>query len=212
MGTIDIVPSKERYSQGDLADLLITFPEPVDEALLTLERDRVEAAAPLSRAREWVHVTRLGPEQWRAQIPIRQAFAPNITVSVVYVKNGEYVFQNQGLVVAQPTIDVTMRTSKKKCPGQESIVEVNVKTSVGGRAVPAMLAVGVVDEMIYALQPEIAPDIYDFFFHARRNNVRTAASQDFLSYDLFRRSNQACSRTTLGQRSPRQGARAATPR
>src|SRR6185436_2277534 len=101
---------------------------------LTLERDRVEAAAPLSRAREWVRVTRLGPEQWRAQIPIRQVFAPNITVSVVYVKNGEYVFQNPGLVVAQPTIDVTMRTSKEVYqPGE--IVDVDVKTSVGGRAV-----------------------------------------------------------------------------
>ncbi len=182
-GTIDIVPSKERYAPGDLADLLITFPEPVDEALLTLERDKVESAVPLTRARDWVRVTRLGPEQWRAQVPVRAAYAPNITFSVVYVKHGEYVFQNQGLTVTQPIVDVSLTTNKDVYqPGD--VVDVQVKTTVSGRPVPAVLAVGVVDEMIYALQPEIAPDINDFFFHARRNNVRTTASQDFLSYDL----------------------------
>jgi uncharacterized protein YfaS (alpha-2-macroglobulin family) len=41
-----------------------------------------------------------------------------------------------------------------------------------------------VDEMIYVLQAEIAPSIDDFFYHLRRNNVRTAASQSFISYDL----------------------------
>ncbi|MEG1051492.1 MAG: hypothetical protein RSF79_05510, partial [Janthinobacterium sp.] len=34
------------------------------------------------------------------------------------------------------------------------------------------------------LQPEIAPDIGDFFYHPRRNNVRTTASLSFISYDM----------------------------
>jgi uncharacterized protein YfaS (alpha-2-macroglobulin family) len=37
--------------------------------------------------------------------------------------------------------------------------------------------------MIYALQPEIAPDIVEFFQHVRRNNVRTGASLSFITYD-----------------------------
>ncbi|CAH2933779.1 MAG: UPF0192 protein YfaS [uncultured Paraburkholderia sp.] len=44
----------------------------------------------------------------------------------------------------------------------------------------------VVDEMVYVLQPEIAPNIVDFFYHPRRNNVRTSSSLSFISYDLAR--------------------------
>ena len=99
------------------------------------------------------------------------------------MKDGEYVFQNQGLTVAQPTVDIAFQTNKEVyAPGER--VDVQVTTRVGQKPVAATLAVGVVDEMVFALQPEIAPHIYDFFFHARRNNVRTAASQDFISYDL----------------------------
>ncbi len=183
VGAIEIVTSKERYQAGDVADLLITFPTQVDDALVTLERDSVEEAATLRRPQRWATLTRSGPTEWRARVPIRETFAPNITFSIVYVKDGEYVFQNQGLVVAQPTIDIALQTNKEVyAPGER--VDVQVKTTVGQKPVAATLAVGVVDEMVFALQPEIAPNIYDFFFHARRNNVRTAASQDFISYDL----------------------------
>ena len=49
---------------------------------------------------------------------------------------------------------------------------------------PANLTVSVVDEMVYVLQPEIAPSIVDFFYHPRRNNVRTTSSLNFIGYDL----------------------------
>lgn len=182
-GSIAMVASKERCAPGETVDVLITFPEPVDEALLTLERDRVEQAALLSGARGWVRTTRLGPTQWRARLPVRPEFAPNVTVSVVYVRNGDYVFQNQGLQVAQPRVEVALRPDKESyAPGETVTVE--VATTVKGRAIPATVVVGVVDEMIYALQPEIAPDVYDFFYHPRRNNVRTASSLSFIGYDL----------------------------
>ena len=37
--------------------------------------------------------------------------------------------------------------------------------------------------MIYALQPEIAPNIGKFFYPLGRNNVRTSSSLSFISYD-----------------------------
>jgi uncharacterized protein YfaS (alpha-2-macroglobulin family) len=39
------------------------------------------------------------------------------------------------------------------------------------------------DEMSCALQPGLAPDMVEFFQHVRRNNVRTAASLNFITYD-----------------------------
>lgn len=47
-GTVDIVADKTLYQPGETAKMLITFPEPIDEALLTLERDRVEQQSLLS--------------------------------------------------------------------------------------------------------------------------------------------------------------------
>ncbi|MDR2925773.1 MAG: alpha-2-macroglobulin family protein [Azoarcus sp.] len=185
-GTIEMVPDKERYKPGETAEVLMTFSEPVDEALLTLERDRVEASALLSAAQNknaaWVSAERIASNQWRARVPVTENHAPNMTFSVAYVKKGEYVFQNAGLVVETPrlTLDIAPKKAVAK-PGET--VEVDIGVSLGGQPTRAVLTVSVVDEMVYALQPEIAPDMVEFFQHVRRNNVRTGASLNFITYD-----------------------------
>ncbi|MDR0717067.1 MAG: alpha-2-macroglobulin family protein [Azoarcus sp.] len=185
-GTIEMVTDKERYRPGETAEVLITFPSPVDEALLTLERDRVEAAALLTAARggdaNWVNAERLAPRQWRVRIPVTEAYAPNMTLSAVYIKNGEYVFQNAGLVVDTPRLALEIKTSQARVKPGETVT-VDIDATLDGQATPAMLTVSVVDEMVYALQAEIAPDIVEFFQHVRRNNVRTNASLNFTTYD-----------------------------
>jgi uncharacterized protein YfaS (alpha-2-macroglobulin family) len=189
-GTIELVANKERYLPGETAEVLITFSEPVEEALLTLERDRVEAVELLGSARsealrqadDWVNADRLAPNQWRARIPVKDHYAPNMTFSVVYVKNGEYVFQNAGLVVETARLALDIKSDKKVAqPGD--IVTLDIATTLRGKPAQAVLTVSVVDEMIYALQPEIAPDVVEFFQHVRRNNVRTGASLNFITYE-----------------------------
>lgn len=182
-GTIEIVLDRERYRPGDVARALITFSEPVEEALLTLERDRVEKHARLTAQAPWVRVARLGPTQWRAEIPVRAEHAPNTTFSVLYARGGEYVFQNKGLRVEQESVALAFKTERETYrPGDR--VRVEVTSTLAGRPVPARLTVSVVDEMIYVLQPEIAPDILEFFYHPRRNNVRTSSSLAFIAYDM----------------------------
>ena len=185
-GTIEMVPDKERYKVGETAEVLMTFSDPVDEALLTLERDHVEASALLSAAQSknanWISAERLAPNQWRARIAITETHAPNVTFSVAYVKAGEYVFQNAGLVVATPRLLLDIKPGKPVVKPGET-VEVTIDASLNGKPARAALTVSVVDEMIYALQPEIAPDMVEFFQHVRRNNVRTGASLNFITYD-----------------------------
>ena len=185
-GTIEIVLDKSSYKPGETASALITFPQPVEHALVTLERDRVEKTALLSAGDGWLKATRLTPTQWRATLPVGEDYSPNITLSVVHVQGGEYAFQNQGIRVEQPRIDVRVKAAKASyLPGET--VKLEFTATVGGKpAAGARLAVSVVDEMIYVLQPEIAPDIFDFFYHPRRNNVRTSASLSFIAYDLAR--------------------------
>jgi alpha-2-macroglobulin len=182
-GSIGMVFNRARYKAGDTAEVLVSFPEPIDNALLSLERDRVEATALLGQRTDWIRSERVAPTQWKLTLPVREEMSPNMTLSVAYVKNGDYVFQNQGVMVEQPRIVVSFKADKAVyLPGET--VNVDVSTVLDGKPVAADVTVGVVDEMIYVLQPEIAPTIDDFFFHPRRNNVRTSASLSFIGYDL----------------------------
>ena len=182
-GTVEILLDKPEYQTGDEALALITFPEPVTDALLSLERDKVEATALLSKGSDWLRLEKISDTQYRARIPVKDNYAPNLTFSVLYTKGGEYSFQNAGLKVTTPQIDVAIATDKDSYqPGDT--VSVDLTTQFAGKPIPAHLTVSVVDEMIYALQPEVAPSIDQFFYHPRRNNVRTSASLSFISYDV----------------------------
>ncbi len=181
-GTVDIVADKALYQPGEIAKMLITFPEPIDEALLTLERDRVEQQSLLSRPSNWLTLQRVSDTQYEARIPVSNTFAPNITFSVLYTRNGQYSFQNAGIKVVVPQLDIRVKTDKAQYqPGE--LVNVELTSLLKGKPVSAQLTVGVVDEMIYALQPEIAPNIGKFFYPLGRNNVRTSSSLSFISYD-----------------------------
>ena len=182
-GTVEIVLDKPEYKAGDEALALITFPEPVSDALLSLERDKVESTALLSKGGDWLKMEKLSETQYRARIAVKDNFAPNLTFSVLYTKGGQYSFQNAGIKVITPQIDVAIATDKASYqPGDT--VSVDLTTQFAGKPIPAHLTVSVVDEMIYALQPEVAPTIDQFFYHPRRNNVRTSASLSFISYDV----------------------------
>jgi alpha-2-macroglobulin len=182
-GNIDMVSDKQRYAPDELATVLITFPEPVEHALFTLERDAIEKTALLAEKSSWISATKVTPNQWRAQLKVTSDYSPNITLSVAYVKNGEFVFQNQGLAIEQSRINIAIKPSKSSfAPGENATVE--LVTTIDGKPTAANVTVSVVDEMIYVLQPEIAPNLLDFFYHPRRNNVRTTSTQAFIAYDL----------------------------
>lgn len=182
-GSINIILDKEEYIVGEKANVLINFAEPVNEALLTLERDQVENHGLLSDTQPWIKLEKMSDRQWRAEIPIKESFAPNITFSVLYVKNGNYIFQNKGLKVPAPAVQITFRPRKQEYqPGEKVLVD--VQTTLKGKPAASNLTISVVDEMIYVLQPEIAPGIQEFFYHLRRNQVRTTSSLNFHSYDM----------------------------
>ena len=182
-GSIEIVLDRARYNPGETAEALITFADPVDQALLTLERDKVEQVGLLTGGADWIKPVRVAPNQWRVRIPVQADYGPNITFSVAYTRGGDFVFQNVGLQIIEPRIALSFKTDKEVYqPGER--VTLDVTAQLDGKPLSTMVALGVVDEMVYVLQPEIAPEIGEFFYHPRRNNVRTTASLSFISYDL----------------------------
>ncbi len=181
-GSIAIVLDKEKYRAGETAHALITFSDKAENALATLERDKVEAFGVISKSHEWITLHRESDLQWKADIPVRPSYSPNMTFSLVYVQNGRYVFQNKGIQVEVPAVSIRFTTDKEVyLPGDKA--EVEVKTTLDGKPIEVNLTVSVVDEMIYVLQPEIAPEISEFFYHWRRNQVRTYSSLNFYTYD-----------------------------
>lgn len=182
-GSIEIVLDKVRYRPGDVAEALITFSDKVDQALLTLERDKVEQYGLMAGGAGWYKAQRVASNQWRVHIPVKEEHGPNMTFSVAYTRNGDFVFENAGLQVIEPRIALRFKTDKEVYqPGEKVTLDVNA--TIDGKPVSTLVALGVVDEMIYVLQPEIAPEIGDFFYHPRRNSVRTTASLSFISYDM----------------------------
>ncbi|GJI99210.1 UPF0192 protein [Duganella caerulea] len=199
-GSIEIVLDRARYRPGETAEALITFSDKVDQALLTLERDKVEQYGLMAGSADWYKAQRVGPKQWRVRIPVKEEHGPNMTFSVAYTRNGDFVFENAGLQVIEPRIALQFKTDKEVYqPGEK--VTLDVKATLDGKPLSTMVALGVVDEMIYVLQPEIAPEIGDFFYHPRRNNVRTTASLSFISYDMAQgRSGGAPARHNYNER------------
>lgn len=189
-GSLEIVTDRPKYRIGDTAEILVSFSEPVEDALLTLERDAVThytmasaAAAGSGAGAKWIQLERVSPTQLRARIRIEKSFAPNTTFSVAYSKGGQFVFENRGLVVEQPAVKLEI-TADKAVYAPGDTVQLTLRTTRDGKPVAAQVALGMVDEMVYVLQPEIAPRISDFFYHVRRNNVRTTSSLSFISYDM----------------------------
>jgi uncharacterized protein YfaS (alpha-2-macroglobulin family) len=181
-GQLEILADKEAYKIGETASLLLTFPFKADDALLTLERNEVSSHGRLAAAGGWFTAKRLSDSQWRVQVLVSELHAPNIIFSVAYAKNRDFGFQNKGIQVKKPMIDITFRPEKAEySPGEKVIVQ--VETKLEGKPISALAAVGVVDEMIYVLQPEVVPSIGEFFHHRRRNQVRTTSSMSFYSFN-----------------------------
>ena len=181
-GSISIVPDKEEYEPGEWARALITFSTPVADALFTLERDEIERYSLLSRPAPWLKLKRLSDREWQVRLLADEAMNPNVTLSVAYVSGGRYSFENKGIRIAVPKLQIRISPDKGNYAPQEK-AGVEITTTFKGKPVPASLSVSVVDEMIYVLQPELAPDISDFFHHPRRNQVRTSSSLSFYSFD-----------------------------
>lgn len=181
--SVEIVPDKTQYNIGDTAQVLLTFPDAVQDALVTMEREQVAQHGLLSQSGSWMQVQKLSDKQYRLSIPVTADMAPNMALSVLYQHQNEYAFENAGLVVAKPQLNIDIKPNQDKYKPKQQVT-LDISTLFDGEGgVPSDLTVSVVDEMVYVLQPEIAPSMGEFFNHLRRNQVTTESSLNFITYD-----------------------------
>ncbi len=173
--TFALVPDKERYEVGEVAEVLVPAPFAGATALVTVERGNV-----------WKWETRLFvTNDELLRVPVEAEAVPNVYLSVVLYRPPSetdpvprYAVGYAKLTVSTSARALTVSVTPKSgeaAPGDRVRFDVEVRDGAG-RAVPAELAVAVVDEALLALHPSEGPDGLSAFWSQRLLGVATASS------------------------------------
>lgn len=165
VGDVQVVLDKKAYSPGDTAKVLILTKRPGGTALVTLEGSRVYD----------VRTVKLSGASAIVTFPIRADYKPNFYAAVSYMRDKKVSsnLDSARVSIKSQELRVRIEPSKRKYrPGNRADYTLKV-TDSKGRPVSAELSMGVVDEAIYAIQPESTTPILDYFYAHRPNRVQT---------------------------------------
>ena len=161
---------KDVYKSGDTAKIMITAPvtgAEGTEAIVSIEGAKIYSikAVPMKATAQLV------------EIPLTVDYAPNVYVTVTFIgKKHQFYSQSQMIKVSPEArfLNVAIETDKPKYkPGDSATYTVTAKYADGKPAANTEVSLGVVDESIYAIRPEVAQDIRKFFYNRRENAVVT---------------------------------------
>ncbi len=166
---VDLILDKKTYNMGDTAQVLVTSQFKNVTLLFTLE------------GKEIYHHEVVAVKGHTKTIEFkldRPVYAPNVYISVAAVKENAMV-QKQKMIVVNPSerfVSVEIKADKSQYrPRQKARYEVTTKDSMG-RPIASEVALGIVDESIYALQNEYGADIRKHFIHRKGAEVATSSS------------------------------------
>ena len=165
---VQIIADQKTYKPGDTAKVLIMAgPDPVS-ILVTSEGNGL-----MSRQ---VVTSKGGPVE--VQVPIKQENAPNFYVSAAFLQNNELHQGSKSINVPPDAFKLNVQLQPSKAqfqPGEAASYTLVAKDAEGKPAV-AEFSLGVVDEAIYAIRPDITTDILKFFYGRVFNHVNTDSS------------------------------------
>lgn len=176
-GSVQIIPDRDLYKPGDVMSALVIMPIEGADILVTAEGPTIFN----------YRVERLSGNSAVIRIPIEERFAPAFFPSVAtLVGNRMYAIDRQVMVAPEGKIvklEITTDKAEYK-PGEKGTVTVRALNDEGEPVPEVDLAVGLVDEAIYAIRPENAPEIEGFFYGQRWNQVQMTSSLDFRFYNV----------------------------
>ncbi|MEB3285328.1 MAG: MG2 domain-containing protein [Candidatus Sericytochromatia bacterium] len=167
-GGLQILLDKSVYRPGERARAMLIAPEPNMTVLLTEEGQEI------SRPR----VLRLSGTTAFFDVDVTRAHQPNAWLSATVVNGLEILTAERSLNVLPEDKFLQLEVVadvKQAEPGQTVTYTVKAR-DWKGRPVDADVSLGVVDEAIYALEPDRTPDIRSFFHGPRWNQVEMAYS------------------------------------
>jgi uncharacterized protein YfaS (alpha-2-macroglobulin family) len=176
-GSIKLIPDKTSYQPGETAHVLAMLPTDGGNLLVTTELTNVLNARIVSAKARAVMI----------DVPIESRYAPNVYLSVCYVRDGEMFTHDRLLSVPAKNkfLSLEILADKKQYkPRETAHYTVVARNSDGSPASGAELSFGVVDEAIYSVRPDTTADIRKAFYGRRYNQVQTnfASSYYFTGY------------------------------
>ncbi|MDW8322298.1 MAG: alpha-2-macroglobulin family protein, partial [Armatimonadota bacterium] len=166
--TLELFLHRKNYLPGQTAKVLIRSSIPDAEMWVTVEGRKLFSSR-VVRLRNGVGVVEL-PAEWQ--------HAPNAYVAASLV-NRKTLVRVQKLLRVVPKgklLQVEVLPDKERyLPNEEAVYTIRTRDDEG-KPVSAEVALGVVDEAIYAILPDYTPDIRKFFWGATPNAVNTAVS------------------------------------
>ena len=170
---LEVLTDKRVYKPGDTARLLVNVNRPGASVLLATKLD---GGVLLDYAvLDVEHKSRV------IDVPITKTHIPNFFIEATTVADGQLFEEVREIFVppqtAQLNVSVTTATGKTTF-GPAEPVELKVKTTdLEGKPVPADVAVSVFDSSVLYIQPELTPDVREYFWAQKRShNVRSTSS------------------------------------
>ncbi len=204
-----LIPDKESYQPGDVAEILVQSPFTPAQALITLQRNGVVSTETVT----------MQESTYTLQVPILDEYIPNILVQVDLVgaapryddegniledlpKRPAYASGSLNLSIPplsrELTVDVEPAEPKLE-PGATTTLDVTVTGADGKPVADAELAVVVVDEAILALTNYMQQNPLDTFYQQMGGGVRSyygrqsivLANPEELALDVAKTAEQA---------------------
>ncbi len=168
---VQIVPDKKTYQPGDTAHVLIVTGKEPTSVLVTSEGNGLYSGQVIKSRGGSITV----------DVPIKPEYAPDFYVAAVFIR-GNKLYQGSKSLNVPPTqhqLNVQLLPSKPQYqPGEAATYTIKASDS-GGKPIAAEFSLGVVDEAIYAIKPEIVGSIMNAFYGKVYSQVSTETS---LSY------------------------------
>ncbi|HZE96724.1 MAG TPA: alpha-2-macroglobulin family protein [Planctomycetota bacterium] len=172
---LDLILDKKTYDVGDTAHVLVTSQHKNVTFLFTVEGKEIHQQQVVALKGHTKMIDFKIDQSW---------YAPNVYISVAAIKENAFI-QKSKMIVVNPSekfIKVEIKPDKAQYrPRNKARYEI-VTTGADGKPVAAEVAFGIVDDSIYALQDEYAPDVRKFFIHRRGIEVATSNSLQYYDY------------------------------
>lgn len=178
-GNVQIIPDKESYKPGELCKALVITTSPNANVLITTQNDNILS----------YRVERIEGTSKLIEFPIESSSAPNFYIGVAYVSNGQFYTGNKSVMVVPETkfLNLTIGTDKPTYkPKEEGTFVLKITDNNGNPVSNAEIAVGVVDESIYAIKPDNTKDVRKFFYSPKPSSVYAHYNNSFYYYGYSR--------------------------
>jgi uncharacterized protein YfaS (alpha-2-macroglobulin family) len=169
--SIQLIADKKSYQPGDTAHVLILTGVPEAYVLVASE-------GRTTRHPQIIHAT---SPSITVDIPLGRDDEPNVWISAAFLSDNQFYQSERSLKVpaSSQQLHIEVQPSKPQFKPGEKASYIVLVHDADGKPVAGEFSMGVVDEAIYAVEPENARDIFSSFYGPIYNRVRTESSLNF---------------------------------